>query len=421
MGICGNICNHDNKLQREINVDQLNSPNRIITYIANSKDYPQLIYLQLRIKRYLRKVRIKSKGNTKINLSQSKQDTASNSRSLEAKANLISNFKDNAIGQNIRNNITDKVLISQDPFKSKVSNKNITRLSPLMEQSDKSNQCTSVSNCNTKVKVVSNDPRDQEHNNIRQMYPEIEEDGFTYIGEWKNGMRDGFGVLSLKDISKYIGEFKENVVFGFGILFDSEKGKSVGYWDDFKANGLGYYISSNGCSSKGYWINDRLNGYGIETDLVARYEGEYSDGVQQGIGIKVIEERGTYIGEIDESLYGIGMFVFKDGRKYEGEWKNNKLNGFGIISLPNKKSWFEGEFIDDKREGFGVFYSPKKIYVGMWKNSKLEGETIIIQDNIIKKQYWENGKVVKNLPNDYTIFYEKYIPEVISTYKKVSQ
>ena len=68
MGICGNICNHDNKLQREINVDQLNSPNRIITYIANSKDYPQLIYLQLRIKRYLRKVRIKSKGNTKINL-----------------------------------------------------------------------------------------------------------------------------------------------------------------------------------------------------------------------------------------------------------------------------------------------------------------------------------------------------------------
>ena len=135
----------------------------------------------------------------------------------------------------------------------------------------------------------------------------------------------------------------------------------------------------------------------------------------------MIEERGTYIGEIDESLYGIGMFVFKDGRKYEGEWKNNKLNGFGIISLPNKKSWFEGEFIDDKREGFGVFYSPKKIYVGMWKNSKLEGETIIIQDNIIKKQYWENGKVVKNLPNDYTIFYEKYIPEVISTYKKVSQ
>ena len=81
-------------------------------------------------------VRIKSKGNTKINLSQSKQDTASNSRSLEAKANLISNFKDNAIGQNIRNNITDKVLISQDPFKSKVSNKNITRLSPLMEQSE---------------------------------------------------------------------------------------------------------------------------------------------------------------------------------------------------------------------------------------------------------------------------------------------
>lgn len=415
MGICGNICNHNNKFQKEINVDQLNSSNRIITYISNSRDFPKLIYLQLRIKRYLRKVRIKSKGNTKINLSQGKQETASNSRSLEAKA-----LNEHENGQ-VRNNITDKVLISQDPFKSKGSSKHINKLNPLMDQSDKSNQCTSISNCNTKTKVISKDPRDQEHNNIRQIYPEIEEDGFTYIGEWKNGMRDGFGVLSLKDISKYIGEFKENVVFGFGILYDSEKGKSVGYWDDFKANGLGYYIAANGCSSKGNWINDRLDGYGIEIDLVAHYEGEYSEGVQQGIGIKIIEERGTYIGEVDESLYGIGTFVFKDGRKYEGEWKNNKLNGFGVISLPNKKSWFEGEFIDDKREGFGVFYSPKKIYVGMWKNSKLEGETIIIQDNIIKKQYWENGKVVKNLPNDYKIFYEKYIPEVISTYRKVSQ
>ena len=111
------------------------------------------------------------------------------------------------------------------------------------------------------------------------------------------------------------------------------------------------------------------------------------------------------------------MFFFKDGRHYEGEWKNNKMHGFGIIAWPDGK-FYEGEFCDDKKEGFGIFYSEKKIYMGVWRNSFLDGDIIIIERNKIKKQYWERGKASKNLPTDHPIFFEKYVDEVVEYNQK---
>jgi len=32
---------------------------------------------------------------------------------------------------------------------------------------------------------------------------------------------------------------------------------------------------------------------------------------------------------------GYGKLLFNDGGYYEGNWKNNKMNGFGILYYPN--------------------------------------------------------------------------------------
>ena len=94
------------------------------------------------------------------------------------------------------------------------------------------------------------------------------------------------------------------------------------------------------------------------------------------------------------------------------------MHGFGIITWPDGK-FYEGEFKEDKKEGFGVFYSQRKIYMGMWKNSLLEGDTIIIENRRVKKQYWENGRAVKNLPQDRPIFFEKFVEEIIQYKEKM--
>ena len=51
--------------------------------------------------------------------------------------------------------------------------------------------------------------------------------------------------------------------------------------------------------------------------------------------------------------------------------------------------------------------------MGLWKNSLLEGDTIIIENGRMKKQFWENGRVSKNLPLDTPIIFEKFVDEII--------
>ena len=111
-----------------------------------------------------------------------------------------------------------------------------------------------------------------------------------------------------------------------------------------------------------------------------------------------------------------GSFYFEDGRRYQGMWKNNKMDGYGFIVWPNDDI-FEGEFKDDKKEGFGIFQTEKKVFMGIWNDNKLIGNVIIIENNNIKKQYWENGKALQNLSPKTSIFFEKYADKYIKKMK----
>ena len=112
------------------------------------------------------------------------------------------------------------------------------------------------------------------------------------------------------------------------------------------------------------------------------------------------------------NINGIGKFTFRDGRKYEGEFKNNKMEGYGILNWPDGKL-FVGQFKEDIQEGFGVFYSRKKTYIGIWKNTLLEGEAIVVENDKVKKQLWEEGRPSENLPNERKIIFEKYVDDII--------
>ena len=111
-------------------------------------------------------------------------------------------------------------------------------------------------------------------------------------------------------------------------------------------------------------------------------------------------------------ISGIGTFFFGDGTKYQGMWKNNKMDGYGYISWPDG-SYFEGEFKEDKKEGFGICKNGHKIFMGIWKNNLLEGNIIVIEDDNIKKQYWQNGRALRNLPIDVPIIFQKYSEKYI--------
>jgi hypothetical protein len=89
----------------------------------------------------------------------------------------------------------------------------------------------------------------------------------------------------------------------------------------------------------------------------------------------------------------IGIYQWSDGRKYEGEWKNNKMEGNGIFTWPDNRR-YEGEYIDDKKEGHGVFYWPDgRKYDGDWKNGKQHGVgTYTSASGKTREGEWAEGK-----------------------------
>ena len=130
-------------------------------------------------------------------------------------------------------------------------------------------------------------------------------------------------------------------------------------------------------------------------------------GNKNGIGILKIENKALYEGEFKNGdISGIGTLFFGDGTKYQGMWKNNKMDGYGYINWPDG-NYFEGEFKEDKKEGFGICKNRNKVFMGIWKNNLLEGNVIIIEDDSIKKQYWQNGKASHILPIETQIIFQK--------------
>ncbi len=68
----------------------------------------------------------------------------------------------------------------------------------------------------------------------------------------------------------------------------------------------------------------------------------------------------TYVGDVlDGRPNGEGSFTFSiPGRagtaRYEGEWREGKLHGFGIMTLPSG-ILYVGNFVDGKRQGEGAY------------------------------------------------------------------
>ena len=50
------------------------------------------------------------------------------------------------------------------------------------------------------------DPRNGPLDGKRRKYPRLSQDIFSYEGEWKNGKRDGVGILIKKDVAKRLSE-----------------------------------------------------------------------------------------------------------------------------------------------------------------------------------------------------------------------
>ena len=70
-------------------------------------------------------------------------------------------------------------------------------------------------------------------------------------------------------------------------------------------------------------------------------------------------------------MNGKGVFEWPDGRKYEGEYKNDKKEGHGVFTWPDGRQ-YDGNWKNGRQDGEGKFYNPKNKQwkKGIWKEGK---------------------------------------------------
>jgi hypothetical protein len=88
----------------------------------------------------------------------------------------------------------------------------------------------------------------------------------------------------------------------------------------------------------------------------SRYEGEFREGKLNGRGTYVYADGARYEGSFqDDRRSGQGMFRYADGFRYEGAWSNGLPNGIGIYRKPDGSviaagTWTRGCFKEGRTE-----------------------------------------------------------------------
>jgi len=231
--------------------------------------------------------------------------------------------------------------------------------------------------------------------------------GNVYTGKWKNNFREGKGKLKMATGDVYVGDFKANKFWGKGTFKFVTGAKYIGDWYNDKATGEGVYVFSNGEHYKGQFLDGKFNGFGIYTySNKSRYEGKWKNNRRNGKG-KIIDSKG----QIQKGVWKNDILIDKmdityeekkgiEIKKPEDKERNcNKIyckSGKGIYTYKDGSKWI-GEFKQGKAYGLGVCeYADGRKYEGQWKNNVPQGEGIMyMNDGEIFGGTWSKGTLIK--------------------------
>ena len=175
--------------------------------------------------------------------------------------------------------------------------------------------------------------------------------GYTYVGEFKKGKKNGRGNLSSKDNKyNYDGGWKDDKKYGIGTLFDNGD-KYTGDFVDDKYNGNGTLCGKNG----------------------EIFECEFKDGKPDGLGRVTLVNGDVYIGNfVNGKICDQVSIKYKNGESYDGYYKDNKKWGYGCFNFKNGDTYV-GDFENDLFNGEGILTKTNgEIEKGIFKNGILE-------------------------------------------------
>jgi hypothetical protein len=152
--------------------------------------------------------------------------------------------------------------------------------------------------------------------------------GHKYVGDFKNGMREGEGFMTLPGGRTLKGRFEGNAIFQ-GTYTDPDGSVYTGSWEFRERNGRGTLKYPDGRVYEGEFRSDQRDGKGTMTwPSGRRYEGDFARGRRTGKGTMTYPDGRVYTGDfVDGELTGRGVMTSPDGRRQEGGFVNGKYTG----------------------------------------------------------------------------------------------
>ena len=161
---------------------------------------------------------------------------------------------------------------------------------------------------------------------------EIYLDPWTYVGEFKDGKRNGLGTLTFTNSnSRYVGEWKDDQRHGQGTLT----------WQSTTMGEVPLVLLG---------LSEEAASTSIRGNTDVKYVGEWKNNQQNGRGTLTLTDGRKYVGNWVNAKRTFGTFIWPDGSKYVGEWKDDLRHGQGIQYLPNGSvrqsgNWRDGELV----------------------------------------------------------------------------
>lgn len=232
----------------------------------------------------------------------------------------------------------------------------------------------------------------------------IYENGDEYEGYFEDGEKKGYGKYTWVNGDWYEGIF-DDTMSGFGARYWSKTGKTFhGEWKNGDRNGLGVLHNQNGTYEVGVWKDDNIIEYLEGIPIADRTDSYifYSDNQElSGRAVIVNDTSEIYIGEVSEQKQnGWGGHFSSNGNYTEGQYKNGKADGILMNYTGNGGStiaYFSNARVDGpnvwidpdggRREGFYNYEEGKEV-VGKWIET--DGDTGEITTGVTE----ENGNEI---------------------------
>ena len=283
--------------------------------------------------------------------------------------------------------------------------------------------------------------------------------GERFSGAYVNNRRNGPGVYTWPDGRRYEGEFRDDKRHGRGKFTAANGEVYTGDFRDDRAEGVGVQVFPDGRRHVGEYRDDRRHGRGIEyrpdqsvarsgtweratlvfqhsvdpalfpfsatgtqaprSNAVAapamaapaasslpmcppsgarhqcwgermvgagrKYVGEFRDDKANGQGTLTFGDGARYVGQFqNDKRHGQGILTSAAGATYVGEFRENEFHGRGTVTLPNQEE-YTGEFLNSLYHGEGTYTWPDgRKYAGEFREDKRHGQGTFVEPNGVR-------------------------------------